>query len=154
MPPPPKNDPAAKADAKNEAKAEVLAAPVASAPVAARGLGAWLPAIATLLLAPVATWAAVEFVVLPRLQKKIAALPAIASTPAPEVAASEPGKPKKDKDGKDIPAANYQFDNVLVNIAGTMGTRYLKVSFLVTGVDPNIKTIFTEAKPRLHDITN
>jgi flagellar FliL protein len=157
MPPPPKADPAAKAEAKNDAKAEI-AAPAAAAPVARGGLAAWLPAIATLLLAPVATWAAVEFVVLPRLQKKIAAGPATAAAgaeaPAAEGHPAESGKGKKDgKEGKEGGAGpNYQFENVLVNIAGTMGTRYLKVSFLVTGGDPNIKTIFESAKPRLTDI--
>jgi flagellar FliL protein len=156
MPPPPKADP--KAEAKPDAKPDVNALAAANpAPVARGGLSAWLPAIAALVLAPVATWAAVEFVVLPRLQKKIAATPITATTAAaPEAAAvaTETGKAKKDKDGKDIPAANYQFDNIVVNLAGTMGTRYLKTSFLVTGADPNIKTIFEGAKPRLLDITN
>ncbi len=153
MPPPPKADQAAKADAKGDAKPEVVSL-AAAAPAPRGGFAAWLPAIASLLLAPAATWAAVEFVVLPRLQRKIAATPLVAAAaPAGEVSA--PGEmPKKDKDGKDIPAANYQFDNIVVNLAGTMGTRYLKTSFLVTGADPNIKTIFTEAKPRLLDITN
>jgi flagellar FliL protein len=157
MPPPAKTEPAVKAEAKSDTKAEIVAP--AAAPVARGGFAAWLPVIVTLLLAPVATWAAVEFVVLPRLQKKIAAGPASAAagteSPAPEGRAAESGKGKKEgKEGKEGGAGpNYQFENVLVNIAGTMGTRYLKVSFLVTGVDPNIKSIFEGAKPRLTDIT-
>lgn len=160
MPPPPKPEAAAKAEAK-DAKAEAVA-PAAAAPAARGGFAAWLPAIATLLLAPVATWAAVEFVVLPRLQKKIAATPgAAAAAPAEHSAPSEgehgssEGKGKKEgREGKDGPG--YQFENVVVNLAGTMGTRYLKTSFLVTGADPKIdvKAAFDGAKPKLLDITN
>jgi flagellar protein FliL len=59
------------------------------------------------------------------------------------------GKDGKPKEG----AATYEFQNVVVNLAGTMGTRYLKTSFLVTGADPTIKSIFDGAKPKLTDVT-
>ena len=138
-----KND----SDAKPDAKADTTAAPRG-------GLGAWIPAILTLLLAPAATWAVVEFVLLPRLQAKIAAGPAAGHAaqghPAP---ASHAPKPKgKEGEGKGN-SAGYEFQNVVVNLAGTMGTRYLKTSFVVTGADPNIKGVFDEAKPRLTDVT-
>jgi flagellar FliL protein len=142
---------AAKGDAKGEAPVAV-AAPVAAKPSA---LAAWLPVIAVILLAPVATWAAVEFVVLPRLQQKIATAPTAAETAAAtEAAGAHGGKAGKEgKDGKDSGAATYEFQNVVVNLAGTMGTRYLKTTFLVTGVDANIKATFEGAKPRLTDVT-
>jgi flagellar FliL protein len=147
--------PAAKADAA--AKGEAPAAP-AAAPVKSSALSAWLPVIASILLAPVATWAAVEFVVLPRLQKKIAAAPTAEAEAeaAPEKSSGKGGKEGKEggKGGKEGNAATYEFQNVVVNLAGTMGTRYLKTTFLVTGVDANIKTVFEGAKPRLLDITN
>ena len=146
-----KTDAAAAPAAKGEAPA-VAAAPVAAKPSA---LSAWLPVFAVVLLAPVATWAAVEFVVFPRLQKKIAAQPAgeIAAAPAAEAPSGHGGKGGKEgKDGKEG-AAGFEFQNVVVNLAGTMGTRYLKTTFLVTGVDANIKTVFDGAKPRLTDVT-
>jgi flagellar protein FliL len=149
----PKNDSPTKADPKSDANSDASS----PAPAKARGgFGAWLPAILTLLLAPVATWASVEFVLLPRLQKKIAAGPA-AEHSAPPAAASSGGhgakpKGKESHEGRDM-APNYEFQNVVVNLAGTMGTRYLKTSFLVTGADPNIKSIFDGAKPRLTDVT-
>lgn len=150
--------PKAEAHAAPPAKPEAPAAPAAGGNKAAesapaprpRGLLAtWLPAIAAILLAPVATWATVEFVLLPRLQKKIAALPAAENA----AAEAHPGKPKLDKDGKEVAAPSYEFPNVVVNLAGTMGTRYLKTTFLVTGADPNIKSIFEGAKPLLLDVT-
>jgi len=144
--------PAAKADAA--AKGDASAAPIAVAPAKASALSAWLPVIASVLLAPVATWAAVEFVVLPRLQKKIATTPIAEAEAAPEKSEGHGGG-HGGKDGKEggKEGATYEFQNVVVNLAGTMGTRYLKTTFLVTGVDAGIKTAFDAAKPRLTDVT-
>jgi flagellar protein FliL len=156
MAPPPKTEAAAARAAKPDAAGEAAAAtPVVAVKPPAGGLKSWLPAIAALLLAPVATWATVEFVIVPRLQKKFTAAAApgehAAETPAPTPAAH--GKPGKD--GKELKdnAPTYEFTNVVVNLAGTMGTRYLKTSFLITGSDPNIKSIFETAKPKLTDVT-
>ncbi len=135
------------------------AAPVAAPAAAAGGAKSWLPVIAALLLAPVATWATVEFVLVPRLQKKLAA-PAHADAAPADAAASGSGAHggahggKDAKDGKGAAGATYEFTNVVVNLSGTMGTRYLKTSFLVTaakGVD--IKTLFEGSKARLTDVT-
>ena len=147
MPPPPKADAAGKS-AKSDGAPEnpVVANPVIPPPRA--GFAAWLPVIVALLAAPAATWATIEFVLLPRLQKKIAAAPVTAAAPAGHAAPAA----AKGKDGKEV-APNYEFQNVVVNLAGTMGTRYLKTSFLVTGADPQIKATFEGAKPKLTDVT-
>ncbi len=142
---------AAKPGAKSDSPAE--GAPAAAPAAAAPGGGgkAWLPVLAVLLLAPAATWATVEFVLVPRLQKKLGQ-PAAAPgehAPAPAAPAAH-GKPGKD--GKES-SAGYEFQNVVVNLAGTMGTRYLKTSFLITGADPSIKSVFEGAKPKLMDVT-
>jgi flagellar FliL protein len=137
--------PPAKGEAADKA---AVAVAVPAAPSAKGGLSAWLPVIAAVLLAPVATWATVEFLVLPRMMKKLSAPPAPAA--APVAAAAEGGD--KEHPGKDGPPG-YQFENVVVNLSGTMGTRYLKTSFLVTGSDPTIKSAFEGAKPRLTDVT-
>lgn len=153
----PETPPTAKA---GPAAADAVAHPPA-APAASGGIKAWLPVIAALVLAPAVTWATVEFVLVPRLQKKLAA-PAADSAehggepaaPAPAPAAPAPaGKPGKD--GKDAKSSGpgYEFTNVVVNLAGTMGTRYLKTSFLITGADPNIRGVFEGAKPKLTDVT-
>jgi flagellar protein FliL len=47
---------------------------------------------------------------------------------------------------------SYQFDNVVVNLSGTMGTRYLKVTFMLTGKD-TLREMFDERKPELLDTT-
>lgn len=149
------------AAAKPAGKPEGDAAPAAAAPAPAGGGGAkaWIPAIAALLLAPVATWGVVEFVLVPRLQKKLAAPAAEADAhaePAPAPAAAHGGGGHgggKGEKGKESGGAGYEFQNVVVNLAGTMGTRYLKTSFLVTGTDANIKGVFEGSKPKLTDVT-
>jgi flagellar protein FliL len=139
--------------AKSEPAASAAPAAAApGAPPAAAGSKSWLPVIAALLLAPLATWATVEFVLMPRLQKKLAAPVSSESAPAEAVAAAHGGK--EGKDGKGAPGVNYEFTNVVVNLAGTMGTRYLKTSFLVTAVKgTDLKTMFEASKPRLTDVT-
>jgi len=101
---------------------------------------------------------------LPRLQAKLAALPATApdAAHAPAAAGEKPaahGEKKKGKGGKEEGGGEsngdtYGFTNVVVNLSGTMGTRYLKTSFLVTGVKPDtIKPAFEENKAKLTDVT-
>jgi flagellar protein FliL len=160
---------AAKPDAgAKDAKAEAPAAAPAAAPARRSGLAAWLPLIVALIAAPAATWATVEFVLLPRLQKKIAAPAADeasdghkseAGHAAEAHAAPASHGSKKAKAGKegskegDASTPSYEFENVVVNLAGTMGTRYLKTTFLVTGADANIASVFTGNKARLTDVT-
>lgn len=145
--------------AKTEAPpaAAAPAAPAAAPAAAKGGIGAWIPVIAALVLAPAATWGVVEFVLVPRLQKKLAA-PAVPAegSPAGEPAApaaekGEKGEKSEGKEGGN--PKNYEFPSVVVNLAGTMGTRYLKTSFIVTGVDATIKSVFEAQKPKLTDIT-
>jgi flagellar FliL protein len=136
------------------------AAPAAApAPAASGGIKAWLPTILTLILAPACTWAVGQFVLIPQLQKKLSAAPTAEEASA-EPAHAEGGEGghggghggKEGKDGKEG-SPNYEFQNVVVNLAGTMGTRYLKTTFLVTGAEPNIKSVFESNKPRLTDVT-
>ena len=144
--------PKTEAPAAPAAKGDAAATPAEAAPAAPgrSPLTAWLPVIAAVVLAPAATWVAVEFVLLPRLQKKLTA------PPAAEVAAAAPAEGEEGKEGhggKEGAAPGYEFSSIVVNLSGTMGTRYLKTSFLVTGADPNIKAAFEGAKPRLTDVT-
>lgn len=155
MPPPAKPEappaappPAAKPD-KPAPPPEAPAAAAAPAP-APGGIKAWLPAIVAIVVAPAVTWATAEFVLLPRLQKKLA-LPA----PAVQADAGHDAAPDG-KGGKPKEVSTYEFTNVVVNLAGTMGTRYLKTSFHVVG-DPkgsaDIKKVFEENRTKLYDTT-
>jgi flagellar protein FliL len=139
--------------AKPEPKEPAPEKQAPEAPAAARGPGglaaAWVPAIAALLLAPVACVALAQFVLLPRLQKRLSAVPAAEAAPAEASAAA-----KGAAEAGAAPSGNtYEFSNVVVNLSGTMGTRYLKTSFTVTGSDPAFKQQFDSNKARLTDVT-
>lgn len=130
------------------APAAPAAAPAAAAAAASApgGIKAWLPAIVTIVLAPVCTWAVCQFLLIPQFEKKIGAVG------LPAEAWADAGHDAKAADGTGA-APNYEFQNMVVNLSGTMGTRYLKTSFLVTGADPEIRSVFESNKARLTDVT-
>jgi flagellar FliL protein len=121
-------------------------------------LKVWLPVGLAVVVAPATCWAVAEFVLLPRLQQKLTAVVAL----GPEAAAKAMPEEKHDTDkkghgGKEENAGagdTYEFSNVVVNLSGTMGTRYLKTSFVITGSKPDtIKAAFEGNKAKLTDVT-
>lgn len=142
---------AAKTEAKEApapAEKEKPAAAPAAAPAPKAGLAAWLPAIVVAVVAPAGSWAVAQYVLLPTLQKKL-----LQGSPAAEIASGDASK--NANSGKSGPAEppTYGFDNVVVNLAGTMGTRYLKTSFVVTGSDAAMHSVFDANKVKLTDVT-
>jgi flagellar FliL protein len=151
---------AAKTEAKEApaAPAPEKAAEAAPAPAAKSSFKAWIPALVAIVAAPAASFAVAEYVLLPRLAAKLAAAPV--EVASPEMAATEgssgesKGDGKKGKGEKEGASANFEYTNLVVNLAGTMGTRYLKTSFIVTGVNgAPTKTVFEGQKAKLTDIT-
>ena len=137
-------------------------------------LKAWLPAILAIIVAPAASFAVAQFVLLPKLQAKIAETASAeggaaeghgaaaekekAAKKEPKKEAKKEGKKEGGHGGKEEGGGgggdSYEFNNVVVNLAGTMGTRYLKTSFIVTGAKPDtIRDAFDENKARLTDVT-
>jgi flagellar FliL protein len=111
-----------------------------------------VPVVIVLIAAPVLTWGVAEFLLLPRLEKRLAAVVANPDAPAkPSAPAESPAEPKKGEPG--APTNTYEFSNIVVNLAGTMGTRYLKTTFLVTGTDVNLRGVFESNKAKLTDVT-
>jgi flagellar FliL protein len=141
---PPQSKPEPK-EARPESSADAPAPP----PVAsAGGLKPWLPVVAAVVLAPAMSFAVAEFVLLPRLKKKLQA----PEEPVPEKH-EEPAKSSEHggKKGEPTDPASFEFKDVVVNLAGTMGTRYLKTSFVVKG--KQVRTVFEADKVRLADAT-
>lgn len=139
--------------AKTESKeAAPAAAPAETAAPASGGIKAWLPAILAIVLSPVASWAVAEFVLLPRLQHKLAAPAGAGHEEEAEPSGGGRGEGEHGKEGGS--ESGYEFTNVVVNLSGTMGTRYLKTSFLITGEKPAlVKSSFEANKPKLTDVT-
>ena len=133
------------------------AAPAAESPKPSKlaGLKVWLPVGLAVLVAPATCWAVAEFVLLPRLQQKLTAVVALGPEAAAKALPPEKHDEKKGAHGE-APAGTdtYEFSNVVVNLSGTMGTRYLKVSFVITGTKPDtVKQAFESNKAKLTDVT-
>ncbi|AOS45117.1 flagellar basal body-associated protein FliL [Lacunisphaera limnophila] len=154
---------AAKTDAKEAPAApEKSGTAPAESPKPASGgaLKTWLPVLLAVVVAPAACWAVAEFVLLPRLQQKLTAVVALGPEAAAHALPAEAhGEAKKSGHGGGKEEAGgagdtYEFTNVVVNLSGTMGTRYLKTSFVVTGTKPGtVKEAFESNKARLTDVT-
>ena len=116
------------------------------ASAAGKSAGGMLPTIIAVVLAPVLSWVVVSFVVIPKLtdniKSELTTIMAQASKrDGTEVGAAHEADagagahaaPKGEAGGKEKPEVRPKFENLTVNIAGTQGTRYLKVTFNVVG---------------------
>ena len=136
----------------------------AAAPAAAKkgGAGAMLPAILAIVVAPALTFAVAQFVLIPKLRSELAAAADPHAAEAAHAAPAEGGHGGESgghgggghgKAAAASPSNGYTFEDVVVNLAGTMGTRYLKTTFLVTGADAGLAAAFESRKPQLVDVT-
>lgn len=118
----------------------------ANAPASSSGgFKAWLPLIVMVLLMPALAYAMTTFVLVPRLQKGLG-ISAGSSAPATEAAA----KPKKDVSSSK--KESVPINKLLVNVAGTMGARYLLVSLSVVGSGSDFKAQMDAHDAQLRDM--
>ena len=148
---------AAKTEAPPSAPEAAPAAPAIAAATTG-GIKSWIPAIAAIVFAPVACWAVAQFVLIPQLQQSLTLEiepEAVAASGASTSGApgGAHGKGGATKAAEPVVLNTYKFENVVVNLAGTMGTRYLKTTFLVSGPQADIASRFEGARPQLLDVT-
>ena len=137
------------------------AAAEATVKPAANAMGGLLPLIVVIVLAPTLSWSVGQFVLLPQLKKQLAVASEAGhaegggeSAPASSEKKGEGGKEAKGKKGESSgPSTNYEFENIVVNLAGTMGTRYLKTSFMVSGNEASLRSQFENNRAKLVDVT-
>ena len=151
---------ATKPEAAAPAPAPQAAAQAPSAEARPSAIKSLMPVILVVVLAPVVSWAVAQFVILPQFEKKLSKI--VATAPAAEAgAAAEPaaaateggGESHEGKKGAAGAANSYEFANVIVNLSGTMGTRYLKTTFKVIGKDNTLRATFESNKDKLLDVT-
>jgi flagellar protein FliL len=104
----------------DERKAE-SPAPETTRTAAPGGIKGWLPLILAVVLMPALAFGMTKFVIVPELQKSLG---------IKEPTESGGAKGKKTADSKKV---SVPFNKLLVNVAGTMGQRYLLVSATVVG---------------------
>src|SRR5690349_13241178 len=127
------------------------AAEAAAAPAAAPGgVKAFLPLIIAVVTMPLLAFVMTRFVLLPHLQHSLAAQinAEVAQESAADTAASKEGSKGAAAKNKVMVPLN----KMLVNVAGTMGTRYLMTSITLVGTTPDFKTKVEDNKDQLMDL--
>lgn len=139
------------------------AAPVA----AAKAPSPWVPIIAVCVLMPAISFGTTQYLLLPKIRGAVLEQKAIVHAAKPEGKGeakkghAEPAKGKgKEEHGKGEGAEgggaggafSYDFENVVVNLSGAMGTRYLKTSFTTLSDNPDLKKLIDENKKQLLDV--
>jgi flagellar protein FliL len=142
----------AEAKAPQEASADAKA----GAPAGGGGFKAWLPLIVAVVAMPALAFATTKFILLPKLehstsQPKVEA--ATAAAPGATTEAAPSGKEgEKPSSGK--AKSTVALTKLLVNVSGTMGTRYLMTSVTLVGSTPDFKAKIEDNKDQLMDLAN
>ena len=131
-----------------------------------------IPLAIVLVAMPAISFAMVKFVLVPQIQKAATGgAPAAAAAhgagaahgaePVKDAKKEEGGHGKDDNAGKDAKDGKksarskdgweYSFPNVVSNLTGSMGTRYLRCSFTVVSDDEHIGDMMEENKSKLKD---
>jgi flagellar protein FliL len=118
------------------------AASSAPSSAAAGGFKAWLPLLITVLLMPALAFAMTSFVLLPRLQKGLGITPAVSGARGTEKGGKEAGAKRE----------SIMMSKLLVNVAGTMGARYLLVSLSLVSMEADFRQKMEDSDPQLRDM--
>ncbi len=140
-------------EARPEA-ADAKASPEA-APKPAQGgwWQAWLPLVVAMAVMPLLAYGVTTFVLVPRLQKSLhGETHASASAPASAEggsSSSHEGAASSSSQRETVP-----LNKLLVNVAGTMGSRYLLASIALMGGGSNFRDRIAEKEPQLRDVAS
>ncbi len=124
-----------------------------AAPRSAGGLKAWLPLIVAVLAMPGLAFVTTRFVILPRMARALSA--STSSAPAEPASSSSGAAPASDSDKSGTPGnvkVTVPMNKLLVNVAGTMGTRYLMTSVTLVGNTADFKDKIENNKDQLMDL--
>lgn len=119
----------------------------AATAAAGGGAKAWLPLIVMIVLMPVLAFVMTNFVIVPKLQKGLGGGSATTAS-----ASGEAGKGKKEGGAIAAKKESVPLNKLLVNVAGTMGARYLLVSLSVVGSGTDFKAKMEEHDAQLRDM--
>ena len=114
-----------------------------TAPAAGGGLKPWLPLLANLVPMPVLAYLTVSFFILPRMQSGTNSL----RVEAKGQSSAHAGTTSAGKEKISVPLGA----KVLVNVAGTMGTRYLLANLTLVGTSSDLKELVEKNDAELRD---
>jgi flagellar FliL protein len=139
-------------------KNAAAAAAATPAPAASGGIKALLPLIANLVLMPVLAYAMTAYVLVPKLAKRTGSSESSAAASSHSESHGSAAEPKTesahggagDNNGKtkiSVPLSK----KTLVNVSGTMGTRYLLAEFVLVGSGASFKDAVEKNDAELRD---
>jgi flagellar FliL protein len=116
----------------------------------------FLPLIANIVLMPVLAYAMTSFVLVPKLAKKSGGGESSHAAAPAESSKHEGGSSKSEEAEKDPVTGKTKISiplskKTLVNVSGTMGTRYLLAEFILVGTNPNFKSQVEKSDAELRD---
>lgn len=132
------------ADTIEQPRGGGAATEAAAAAPAPGGIKAWLPLIVTIVAMPALAFATARFVILPKLQQSMGHTENAEGAPGDHAPS---GEKKGSKSKFTVPLSK-----MLVNISGTMGTRYLLTSVTLVSNNPDLKSKVEENKDQLMDL--
>ena len=121
-----------------------------------KGPNPLIPVIAIVVLLPVINFLMTQYMLIPSMQS------ALAQTIEESGVTAEGGEgedaaaaaPEPAADGAEVVGTStYEFDGIIANLAGAMRSRYVKVSFMVEGSDPEFAATIEKFRPKLVDAT-
>lgn len=145
---------------------ETPAADGAAPAAPAKAPSPWMPIIAVIVLMPAISFAATQFLILPRLRSVLAeSKPGSAAGKEGEhgakggehgAKADAHGSKGGEHGGKGGGGENGKFacdfEGVVVNLSGSLGTKYLKTSFTFNSSNANLKKLVEENKKQMLDV--
>lgn len=149
----------AEASKPSNGEAAPAAAPGGAAPAAAAGgIKGWLPLILNIVLMPVLAFATTNYLLIPKLRggasggSEKAAHESASEEKGHGSAPAAHGEKGKEGGGGKAKVLAPLSGKVLVNLAGTLGTRYLLANLTLVGTNPELKGIVEKNDPQLRDV--
>ncbi|MGF1449118.1 MAG: flagellar basal body-associated protein FliL [Opitutales bacterium] len=113
----------------------------------AKGPGSPLvPVLVVLILMPLLTFALFEFVLMPRAADRL-------GLSAGDGHGDAHGEHGDEEEAYDGPVHTAELNGIVSNIRGTVGSRYIKVSFTIEGRDEKFTEIIEKNQPKIQDAT-
>ena len=121
------------------------------------GFLGWLPMIVSMAAMPLLAYATTSYLLLPKLQHELGAGAHAPSGEAPAKAATGAKEKEKEKEKEKNAAKNktsVPLGRILVNVAGSVGTRYLSSSLTLVGSHKEFKEKIEHSRDQLLDVAS
>ena len=119
-------------------------------PSAGSAFQAWLPLIAAVVLLPAVAYGVTTFVLLPQLQKGLGLTPST-SAPAAHPASGHGAEPAASPEPATGTKVQVPLSKLIVNVSGTMGSRFLMVSLIMVSTTADFPAMVKEREAQLKD---